>query len=50
MKRGLKVFISLACFTLIALPVFSQPSSKSIETFVLEDFDSVNGQNYLYNG
>lgn len=50
MKRGLKVLISLACFFVIGLPVFSQPSSRSIETFVMESFDSVGNQNYMYNG
>ena len=48
MKRGLKVFIGLACFCLIGLPVFAQPSSKSIETFVLDNFDNPNGQDYAY--
>ncbi len=50
MKRGLKVLVSLACFCVIGLPVFAQPSSKSVETFVMDDFDSVGSQNYLYNG
>ena len=48
MKRGLKVFIGLACFCLIGLPIFAQPSSKSIETFVLDNFDNPNGQDYAY--
>ncbi len=50
MKRGLKVLVGLACFCVIGLPVFAQPSSKSVETFVMDDFDSVGSQNYLYNG
>ena len=48
MKRGLKVLIGLACFCLIGLPIFAQPSSKSIETFVLDNFDNPNGQDYAY--
>ena len=48
MKRGLKVFIGLACFCLIGLPLIAQPSSKSIETFVLDNFDNPNGQDYAY--
>ena len=48
MKRGLKVFIGLACFCLIGLPIFAQPSSRSIETFVLDNFDNPNGQDYAY--
>ena len=50
MKRGLKVFISLACFCVIGLPVFAQPSSKSIETIIMESFDNASAQEYLYNG
>lgn len=50
MKRGLKVLIGLACFCVIGLPLFAQPSSKSVETFVMEDFDSAGEQNYLYKG
>ncbi len=50
MKKGLKVLISLACLFVIGLPVFAQPSSKSIETFVLDNFDNAGNQNYLYHG
>lgn len=50
MKRGLKVLVSLACLFVIGLPAFSQPSSRSIETFLIDNFDASNSQNYLYNG
>ena len=50
MKRGLKVFVGLACLFVIGLPVFAQPSSKSIETFIMDDFDSAGSQNYMYDG
>ncbi|MBR5646766.1 MAG: flagellar filament protein FlaA [Treponema sp.] len=50
MKRGLKVFIGLACLLVIGLPVAAQPSSRSIETFVIDTFDSESDQNYMYNG
>ncbi len=50
MKRGLRVFVGLACFFVMGLPVFSQPSSKSIMTVNLDDFDSVGAQDYLYDG
>ena len=50
MKRGLKVFVGLASLFVIGLPLFAQPSSRSIETFVMDDFDSAGEQNYLYDG
>ena len=50
MKRELKVLIGLACLFVIGLPVFAQPNSRSIETFVMDDFDSAGSQNYMYNG
>ena len=50
MKRGLKVFIGLVSFCVIGLPVFGQPSSKSIETVIMESFDSAGAQEYLYDG
>ena len=50
MKRELKVLVGLACLFVIGLPVFAQPNSRSIETFVLDDFDSAGSQNYMYNG
>ncbi len=50
MKKGLKVLISLGCLFVIGLPVFAQPSSKSVETFVLDNFDNVGEQDYSYKG
>lgn len=50
MKRGLKVFVGLACLFVTGLPAFAQPSSKSIETFVMDNFDSAGNQNYLWDG
>jgi len=50
MKKGLKVLISLGCLFVIGLPVFAQPSSRSIETFVIDNFDKPGEQNYLYKG
>ena len=48
MKRGLKVFVSLACLFVIGLPLFSQPSSKSVETFVLDNFDSSDSNEWTW--
>ena len=50
MKRRLKVFASLVCLFVIGLPAFSQPSSRSSETVIMDTFDAANGQEYLYNG
>lgn len=50
MKRGLTVLVSLAFTFVIGLPLFAQPSSKSIETFLMDDFDSAGEQNYMYDG
>ena len=50
MKRGLRVLVGLAFTFVIGLPLFAQPSSKSIETFLMEDFDSAGEQNYMYDG
>ena len=49
MKRGLRVLVGLAFTFVIGLPLFAQPSSKSIETFLMEDFDSAGEQNYMYD-
>ena len=48
MKRGLKVFVGLASLFVIGLPLFAQPSSRSIETFVMDDFDSAGEQGLGY--
>lgn len=50
MKKALKVFVCLAVLFGTAAAVTAQPSSKSIETIVLENFDNVGSQNYAYGG
>ncbi len=40
MKKGLKVFVNLALLFVLCIPAFSQPSSKSQETFLIDNFDS----------
>ena len=50
MKRGLKVLTGLIVLCFAGLPLFAQPNSKSVETFVIDNFDSVGEQNYMYNG
>lgn len=50
MKKGLKVFLGLASLFVVGVPVFAQPNSKSVETVIMDDFDSPNEQNYLFDG
>ena len=50
MKKGVKVFVNLALIFGLCIPAFSQPSSKSQETFVIDNFDAQNEQNYGHNG
>lgn len=40
MKKGLKVFVNLALLFVLSIPAFSQPNSKSVETFVIDNFDT----------
>lgn len=40
MKKGLKVFVNLALLFVLCIPAFSQPSSKSQETFLIDNFDA----------
>jgi len=49
MKKGLVVFLNLALLSLLCMPVFSQPSSKSVETFVMDNFDKEDGHEWTWN-
>ena len=40
MNKGLKGFVSLALLFVLCVPAFSQPSSKSVETFPIDNFDT----------
>lgn len=40
MKKGLKVFVNLSLLFALCLPAFSQPHQKSVETFVIDNFDT----------
>ena len=40
MNKGLKGFVSLALLFVLCVPAFSQPSSKSVETFLIDNFDT----------
>jgi hypothetical protein len=48
MKKGLVVFLNLALLFLLSVPVFSQPSSKSVETFVMDNFDKADGNEWTW--
>ena len=57
MKKGLKVFVNLSLLFVLAIPAFSQPSSKSVETFLIDNFDaetdwkwSVNASRFIAEG
>ena len=50
MKKGLKVFVNLSLLFVLCIPAFSQPSSKSQETFLIDNFDNVGNQNYFHDG
>lgn len=50
MKKALKVFVCLAVLFGTTAALTAQPSSKSIETFVIDNFDNAGNQNYSYDG
>ena len=50
MKKGLKVFVNLSLLFVLCIPAFSQPSSKSQETFLIDNFDDIGNQNYFHDG
>ena len=50
MKKGLKVFVNLSLLFVLCIPAFSQPSSKSQETFLIDNFDDIGNQKYFHDG
>jgi hypothetical protein len=46
MKKGFGVFLSVLLLFVCCVPAFSQPSSKSVETFVMDNFDK--GQDWTW--
>lgn len=57
MKKVLKVLVNLALLFVICVPVFSQPNSRSVETFVIDNFDeekewswTVNASRFIAEG
>lgn len=51
MKKGVIVLLSLGLLLAFCAPVMAQPSSRAVETFVIDTFDGNSGaQNYKYDG
>ena len=46
MKKGVVVFTSFAFLLAFSIPAIAQPSSKAVETRVIDDFDNVGSQSY----
>ncbi|NLM01641.1 MAG: flagellar filament protein FlaA [Treponema sp.] len=50
MKHGVLVLMIFMLFALFCAPVFAQPSTKSVETLMLDNFDTEGEQNYQFHG
>ena len=49
MKQGVMVLLCLFCVFLFCVPVFAQPSTKSVETILIDDFDSPGEKDYQWD-
>ena len=49
MKKGAVVFTSLALLLAFAIPAVAQPSSRAVETFVVETFDDAGSNEWTWN-
>ena len=49
MKNGAVVFTSLALLLAFAIPAVAQPSSRAVETFVVETFDDAGSNEWTWN-
>ena len=49
MKQGVMVLLCLFCVFLFCVPVFAQPSTKSVETVLIDDFDSAEEKDYQWD-
>ncbi|MBR1404367.1 MAG: flagellar filament protein FlaA [Treponema sp.] len=50
MKKGVVVFTSFAFLLAFSIPAVAQPSSKAVETKVIDNFDNVGSQDYQVPG
>ena len=49
MKKGVKVFIRFALLSAICLPAVAQPSSRALETFIVDTFDNKGDTEWTWN-
>lgn len=49
MKKGAVVFTSLALLLGFCLPAVAQPSSRAVETFVIDNFDNTGDKEWTWN-
>ena len=50
MKKGVVVFTSFAFLLALSIPAVAQPSSKAVETRIIDNFDNVGSQDYQVPG
>ena len=50
MKKGVVVFTSFAVLLAFSVPAVAQPSSKAVETRIIDNFDNVGSQDYQVPG
>lgn len=48
MKKGVVVFMSLALLIAFCVPAVAQPSTRSVETFVIDDFDNKDSHEWTW--
>ena len=46
MKKGVVVFTGFAFLLALSVPAVAQPSSKAVETRIIDNFDNVGSQDY----
>jgi len=49
MKQGVFVFVSLVLMVLFCVPVFGQPSVRSVETISIDNFDAADEKDWSWN-
>lgn len=49
MKKGMVLLTSLAFLLVLGVPVFAQPSSRAVETFIIDNFDDKGDYEWSWN-